>query len=557
MSSANPIFQKNSPLKPAFQSSQQDGNLAPVIDGIVNEYNSYRKEKDTLAYFYQMETIKNSMLPRGQDIQSMELYLKEEKTRIENKIYNLVRIFSESCQYSRSIYTQNLDEQLATYRANIQRVQHEILDDMRYQPNVMIPDCTDPNAVRQQINNDPEAAKTLLEQIFQAKRQVEKQKRLAWVLHKVAKKLNKFTTQRQSLMEEKVWKECEVSLRVYLDKFFKDLSLKEAKTFDDYLQRAADHFSLTQPNFFTIQTPFLHYFEPGSMNLYRIDIKGLKSDIPAKLVPIELDLEHKVPDWHGSIATPDGRIFVIGGSDIINQNKSSQKTYQFREDIRGFVRKSNMVQPREAFSLCITNGVIYVIGGISAGKGVIADCESYDIESDVWRSIAPLNKKCCQAAVCTFKNKYIYKFGGLEDRKQGGASYNDNIEKYSIRENVWIVLRPKIKDFILSGAVAINNNQIFVFGGVTSNQEKLNDSFVVNCDKDVEPTGGYLTSERIIAINQKPLPLKEGFWNGQVIHHDGSLYALQNDQLGQFSYGSSVSSRKILRFGGGEWKVLN
>jgi len=41
-----------------------------------------------------------------------------------------------------------------------------------------------------------------------------------------------------------------------------------------------------------------------------------------------------------------------------------------------------------------------------------------------------------------------------------------------------------------------------VFGGVLTTYEKINDSFILNIDKD--PSNG--TQEKIIAINQYPLP---------------------------------------------------
>jgi len=87
--------------------------------------------------------------------------------------------------------------------------------------------------------------------------------------------------------------------------------------------------------------------------------------------------------------------------------------------------------------------------------------------------------------------------------------------------------------------------------------EKINDSFILNIDK--EP-GEQTAIEKIVAVNQYPLPSREGFWNNQVIPVDGDLFAVQNMKLGDVYYGSAVGHRKILRFGGGEkkdWTALN
>jgi len=118
-------------------------------------------------------------------------------------------------------------------------------------------------------------------------------------------------------------------------------------------------------------------------------------------------------------------------------------------------------------------------------------------------------------------------------------------------------VKPQIKEFILSSAVQINNNQIFVFGGVLTTYEKINDSFILNIDKEPSEQNSV---EKIVAINQYPLPLREGFWNNQVIPMDGNLYTVQNMKLGDVYYGSAVGHRKILRFGGSDvkdWKILN
>ena len=304
---------------------------------------------------------------------------------------------------------------------------------------------------------------------------------------------------------------------------------------------------------------FLFFFESGTTNLYKIDLNNLKNDgqnLKNNFNKIEMDIETTIPDWHGSIATSTGSIYLIGGVDMVNSNLSSAKTYLYREDINGFVRKNNLIIPREAFSLIYVNGKIFVIGGITSGKGVISDCEVYDIESDEWKMIERLNTRACQVAICSFKNKYIYKFGGLESKSKEGAKHSESIEKYIIRENKWIVIKPKIKDFILSAAVQINNNQMFIFGGVTTGYEKINHSFIINYDKELEQ-GKWEPSEKIVAINQKPLPLKEGFWNNQIIIHKGDFYCTQNIKLNDIFYGSAINQRKILRFSDNEWKVLN
>jgi len=93
-----------------------------------------------------------------------------------------------------------------------------------------------------------------------------------------------------------------------------------------------------------------------------------------------------------------------------------------------------------------------------------------------------------------------------------------------------------------------------VFGGVLTTYEKINDTFILNVDQDPSKSS---TDERIIAINQYPLPLREGFWNNHVIAFENNLFSLQNMKLGDVYYGSAVDRRKLLRFSEKGWKQLD
>jgi len=50
---------------------------------------------------------------------------------------------------------------------------------------------------------------------------------------------------------------------------------------------------------------------------------------------------------------------------------------------------------REAFSITYVNGLIYVIGGISAGFGTLKHCEVYNPQTDEWTTLCELKERCC------------------------------------------------------------------------------------------------------------------------------------------------------------------
>jgi len=61
---------------------------------------------------------------------------------------------------------------------------------------------------------------------------------------------------------------------------------------------------------------------------------------------------------------------------------------------------------------------------------------------------------------------------------------------------------------------------------------------------------------RIKSINKKPLPIAEGFWNNQSIVLDNNLLVLQNVGC-QMNNNCLENERKLLKFNGIEWKVMN
>lgn len=57
--------------------------------------------------------------------------------------------------------------------------------------------------------------------------------------------------------------------------------------------------------------------------------------------------------------------------------------------------------------------------------------ESYDISTDSWTSLAPMNKHRSAAGVVAFDN-HIYALGGHD-----GLSIFDSVEKYDAQTGVW------------------------------------------------------------------------------------------------------------------------
>lgn len=83
-------------------------------------------------------------------------------------------------------------------------------------------------------------------------------------------------------------------------------------------------------------------------------------------------------------------------------------------------------------SLCAIESFIYVVGTFVNNK-VYGISERYDVQKDKWKLIAPLNIPRSGVALCSFKNQYLFAFGGRVDQKR----IVDVIEVYDIKRNSW------------------------------------------------------------------------------------------------------------------------
>ena len=269
----------------------------------------------------------------------------------------------------------------------------------------------------------------------------------------------------------------------------------------------------------------MHYFEPETKNLHSITLptgSQISRDIPLEEKKVELDIEFSIPAYHGSIVTPSGRVFLIGGDD----NQGNRRCYELDQNTLILNRKANMLIPRFGFAITYSRDKIYVFGGIN-GSGVLASCEVFDIASNKWSSIPDLASPTAHANVCNYRDIFIYKFGGYS--KDEG--HNTLIERYCLLNKFWTTVTPQVNGdhfvYPLSASSIINANEIFVFGGIKEDRAGTNVSFVLTVDKENtnEKKQWY---EGITSIGEANLPFADGFWNPQTIIHQNVLYAIQN-----------------------------
>jgi hypothetical protein len=286
-------------------------------------------------------------------------------------------------------------------------------------------------------------------------------------------------------------------------------------------------FQVKLPDFFGDYTKnkLLHFFEGGTNNLYLYHISQLNSPPgDLKFEKLTLAIDFSIAKRHRSIITPQGDIFVGGGTTT--DKGEIADFYRVNLNASNLVKLKPMNVARKSFGICYLDGFIYIIGGANKAEGFIKKCEKYSIADDKWYVIADMQKSASSPAVCAFRDRYLYKFGGLYNNGQ----LNNKIEKYDTEKDAWYMYEFQNIDFTtlnfrllwLTGACQINEKQIYVFGGCEENDNPSTMSFLFEVDDSTE--AGY----KIKKVNVKELVRAGGFWCPQILVDSNHLIGLQN-----------------------------
>jgi len=145
----------------------------------------------------------------------------------------------------------------------------------------------------------------------------------------------------------------------------------------------------------------------------------------------QVQMQYEVPLYSRSIATETGTIYLTGG--FLKQMGMYLKNCWRYDDLFGtLIQVSQMNFPHADHSICTIQNSIYVIGTF-VGNQVYGYCEVYDTQKDKWKLIAEMRVPRTGVSLCTFKNNFIFAFGGRVDQKR----IVDTIEVYDIQRNVW------------------------------------------------------------------------------------------------------------------------
>ena len=305
------------------------------------------------------------------------------------------------------------------------------------------------------------------------------------------------------------------------------------------------------------QRKYLHFFQNHENRLHYIDLDKFISTQKANFEAIELNINFRIPPFHKSISIPNGDIYLVGGSDPVNNNKKHSTNYFFDFHKRTLISRASMNTARSSFAICYMNRSIYAVGGLTNNSGFTSTCERYDILQNRWSPIADLNFDVLAPCVATFNNKFIFKFGG----NSADNKLENRVEKYDPVKNKWYPLQPKIdipyniksnyfKMLNTSAAIQISLNEIYIFGGYLDDNTGSNSTFVFRINAEEDDKNPYTVTE----IGSKTLTHAEAFWNNNPIIMNKNIFALQNVQTSDQEDVCLDDRRRLLLFNSIEWK---
>ena len=319
----------------------------------------------------------------------------------------------------------------------------------------------------------------------------------------------------------------------------------------DFQIESADYFEKNN------KKNYLHFFQPKSKILHLFE---LNDSNPLEMIYFtkEIFIDFNLPRWHKSVATPKGQIFLLGGASLDKKANKLPLVYSYSFEKNTLLKKKSMITARSCFGVLYFQEKLYAIGGNIGEFQTTAKCEKYDILEDKWLEISQLNLPANNLCLCNFRNSCIYKFGGKLDDN----FLNKTIEKYNPNINKWILINYSFDDLLFedsfklmscSACCQINENQIYVFGGVEEEFKRKTDQSFIFEIQEKNGKNGHLIKK----VNEKNVCFAEGFWEGNALIHRENMYALQSFSNEMDKSITFLDRRRLLVFDGNSWKCLN
>ncbi|CAD8152239.1 unnamed protein product [Paramecium pentaurelia] len=256
---------------------------------------------------------------------------------------------------------------------------------------------------------------------------------------------------------------------------------------------------LQQNEFFRNKYKLLHFFETGN-------------HLPDQLWrPAQISNYVEVLPFSKSLITPDGQIYLIGGS--FPNKKKSNKIYQFNFKNYQLQEIGQLNSGRSSHGLIWKQNELFIIGGYLDNLQITNQCEAFDCINKRIIKLPNLSNSLESPSVSIF-NDTVTVTGGIMQN----MSINQQIEFLLKDCQVSCTITSQLSSMAsMMCSIQIEQNQLMLFGGYSENNKGSKECIILE-----------INNKTAKVIETKQLPQAEGFWNNIPIIHQGRIWALQN-----------------------------
>ncbi|KRX02101.1 hypothetical protein PPERSA_03163 [Pseudocohnilembus persalinus] len=304
---------------------------------------------------------------------------------------------------------------------------------------------------------------------------------------------------------------------------------------------------IQQDNYFEKEcvNKILYYFQPGTKTMWIYDL-----EICSRLLTqnrecankIELDIDFVFSEFHRSVITPEGKIFLFAGKKM-EGGKLDNSFMEFDFENHTFVeRKKKMPVAKKNFAVKLLNDTIYIVGGQTENSRSSDTCECFNLTERKWEKLDCLNEGVYNPTLVTLDNQFLFKFGGIN--KFG--IIDKTVERFDPRRGKWKTVQYSASDpndeiQILSNSlgIQIDQDRILIFSGKNSNDFKHDDGFIFeNLGENLNMTVNSLQGEvKSISNCPKTIYSYSGILNpDNVMLHNDSIYFLRTGKYREFLF---------------------
>ncbi|CAD8141350.1 unnamed protein product [Paramecium octaurelia] len=264
---------------------------------------------------------------------------------------------------------------------------------------------------------------------------------------------------------------------------------------------------LQSNEFFRNKYKLLHFFETGKSVLWLYDLS-----LPDQLWrPVQISNYVEVLPFSKSLITPDGQIYLTGGS--LPNKKKSNKIYQFNFSNYQLQEIGQMNNGRSSHGLIWKQNELFTIGGYLDNLQITNSCESFDCLNKRVIKLPNLSNALGSPSVSIF-NDVITVAGGIMQN----MAINQQIE--FLQKDSWVpcTITSQLTSMAsMMCSIQIEQNQLMIFGGYLENNKGSKECTILE-----------INDKTAKVIQTKQLPQAEGFWNNVPLIHQGRILALQN-----------------------------